>query len=66
MLKVTHTEHRIDAELYARIKAAFERHLGPDGARFLRPSRVDLLRKPQRDNTADHDPRDGVAVRREN
>lgn len=46
MLKVTHTDHRIDAALYARIKAAFESHLGPDGARFLRPSRVDLLRKP--------------------
>jgi len=45
MLKVTHTEHRIDDVLYARIKAAFERHIGPDGAHFLRPSRVDLLRK---------------------
>jgi len=45
MLKVTHTEHRIDTGLYARIKGAFEHHLGPDGAHFLRPSRVDLLRK---------------------
>lgn len=46
MLKVTHTEHRIDDALYRRIRAAFEAHLGPDGAHFLRPSRVDLLRKP--------------------
>ena len=46
MLKVTHTDHRIDAALHTRIKAAFESHLGPDGASFLRPSRVDLLRKP--------------------
>ena len=46
MLRVTHTEHRIDDVLYQRIKSAFEAHLGPDGARFLRPSRVDLLRKP--------------------
>ena len=45
MLKVTHTEHRIDDNLYQRIKRAFEAHLGPDGAHFLRPSRVDLLRK---------------------
>jgi len=46
MLKVTHTEHRIDDDLYQRIKSAFEAHLGPDGADFLKPSRVDLLRKP--------------------
>lgn len=46
MLKVTHTQHRIDKALYSRIKVAFERHLGPEGANFLRPSRVDLLRKP--------------------
>ena len=46
LLKVTHTDHRIDTTLHTRIKAAFESHLGPDGASFLRPSRVDLLRKP--------------------
>lgn len=46
MLQVTHTDHRIDPALYQRIKAAFERHLGDDGAHFLKPSRVDLLRKP--------------------
>lgn len=46
MLQVTHTEHRIDDALYQRIKSAFEAHLGADGAHFLRPSRVDLLRKP--------------------
>ena len=46
MLQVTHTEHRIDPELYQRIRAAFERHMTDDGAHFLKPSRVDLLRKP--------------------
>lgn len=46
MLQVTHTEHRIDAALYKKIEAAFNHHVGPDGAHFLRPSRVDLLRKP--------------------
>jgi len=46
MLKVTHTQHQIDEQLYQEIKAAFERHMTDDGAHFLKPSRVDLLRKP--------------------
>ncbi|MCW8906593.1 MAG: class I SAM-dependent methyltransferase [Sedimenticola sp.] len=46
MIQVTHTEHRIDDALYQQIRAAFERHLKEDGAHFLKPSRVDLLRKP--------------------
>ncbi|OOZ37604.1 class I SAM-dependent methyltransferase [Solemya velesiana gill symbiont] len=46
MLNVTHTEHRIDEPLYRQIKAAFEAHMTPGGADFLKPSRVDLLRKP--------------------
>jgi ubiquinone/menaquinone biosynthesis C-methylase UbiE len=45
MLKVTHTEHRIDQALYERIREAFMQHMTKDGARFLKPSRVDLLRK---------------------
>ena len=47
MLRVTHTAHRVDDALYGRIRAAFEKHLGPDGAVFLNPTRVDLLRRPQ-------------------
>jgi len=46
MLKVTHSNHEIDNELYARIKAAFMQHMTVDGAFFKKPSRVDLLRKP--------------------
>ena len=46
ILKATHTNHRIDDALHARIRQAFEAHLGPDGARFRTPCRVDLLRKP--------------------
>lgn len=46
MLKVTHTEHQIDDALYQQIKDAFDRHMTDDGAHFLKPSRVDLLRKP--------------------
>ena len=46
VLKVTHTHHDIDEVLYQRIKQAFEQHLTQDGAHFLKPTRVDLLRKP--------------------
>lgn len=46
MLKVTHTQHEIDDDLYRRIKEAFMCHMTPDGAFFKKPSRVDLLRKP--------------------
>jgi ubiquinone/menaquinone biosynthesis C-methylase UbiE len=45
MLKVTHTEHRIDQALYERIREAFMQHMTEEGAHFLKPSRVDLLRK---------------------
>jgi SAM-dependent methyltransferase len=45
VIQVTHTEHRLSPELYERVRAKFEAHLGPDGARFLAPFRVDLLRK---------------------
>ena len=44
-LKVTHTELNIDAERYARVRGLFYRHLTPTGAHFLKPHRVDLLRK---------------------
>ncbi len=44
ILQVTHTRHEIDAALYQRIKTAFDAHMGEDGAHFLTPSRVDLLR----------------------
>ncbi|ADC61710.1 class I SAM-dependent methyltransferase [Allochromatium vinosum] len=43
-IQVTHTERDLDAARLAEIRAAFERHLTPEGARFLKPHRVDLLR----------------------
>jgi ubiquinone/menaquinone biosynthesis C-methylase UbiE len=46
MLNVTHTEHKIDEALLQQIRSAFERHMTPTGASFLKPSRVDLLRRP--------------------
>lgn len=44
-IQVTHSERNLDAARIAVIRAAFERHLTPDGARFFKPHRVDLLRK---------------------
>jgi len=43
-LKVTHTELDIDAARYAQIRSAFLAHMTPEGASFLKPHRVDLLR----------------------
>ena len=45
-LNITHTALAIDEERYQRIKRAFAAHMGPEGAEFLKPHRVDLLRKP--------------------
>lgn len=46
MIQVTHSNHQLDTALYAQVKAKFESYLGPEGATFLNPQRVDLLRKP--------------------
>lgn len=45
-LKITHTRLSIDAARYETIRHAFLSHMGPDGANFLKPHRVDLLQKP--------------------
>ena len=46
ILQATHTDHRLAPDLYVRVKARFQSHLGADGAYFANPMRVDLLRKP--------------------
>ena len=46
MIQVTHTNHRLAPELYRQVKEKFESYLTPEGATFLNPQRVDLLRKP--------------------
>jgi ubiquinone/menaquinone biosynthesis C-methylase UbiE len=48
-IKVTHTEHDIDPPLFQRIKSAFLTHMTADGAHFLKPHRVDILRKADSD-----------------
>lgn len=44
-IKATHSYHSLDDELYQLVKQRFEQHVGPDGAHFLMPMRVDLLQK---------------------
>lgn len=44
-IKATHSNHKLDNDLYARVKQLFEQHIGDDGANFLMPMRVDLLQK---------------------
>jgi SAM-dependent methyltransferase len=45
MIGVTFADHRLDAATLQQVRAQFEQHLGADGARFVRPMRVNLLRK---------------------
>lgn len=46
MIDVTHTDHALPPDLLAEVRRRFEAHLTPDGARFERPMRVNLLRRP--------------------
>jgi len=46
VLKVTHTKHDLDGDLYSQVKQRFEEHEGVHGAHFLMPVRVDLLQRP--------------------
>ena len=45
MMGVTHSALDRSGATVARVRERFDRHLGPAGARFDRPMRVDLLRK---------------------
>jgi len=46
VIGVTHTDHQLSPEVHEQVKQRFTRNLGPDGAKFLMPIRVDLLQKP--------------------
>jgi len=46
IIKATHSDHKLDDDLYERVRQKFERHMGEGGADFLSPIRVDLLRRP--------------------
>lgn len=45
MIRVTHSNHQLAPALYQQVKEKFESYLTPEGATFLNPQRVDLLRK---------------------
>lgn len=45
MMRPTFTDHRIDETKLATTRAAFEPHVGSDGARFNRPMHARLLRR---------------------
>ena len=45
MIRVTHSNHQLAPALYQRVKEKFESYLTAEGANFLNPQRVDLLRK---------------------
>lgn len=45
MLYPSFADHQITPTIEARVKAAFDPHCGPDGARFMRPMHVRLLRR---------------------
>ncbi len=46
MIQVTHSDHQLSPALYQQVREKFETFLTPEGATFLNPQRVDLLRKP--------------------
>jgi len=41
----SHSDHSIDETLHEQVRQAFAPHLGPNGASFINPHRVDLLQK---------------------
>jgi ubiquinone/menaquinone biosynthesis C-methylase UbiE len=45
MMRPTFADHRIDDAKLAQVRAAFEPHLTPTGAHFVRPMHVRLLRR---------------------
>lgn len=45
VLQVTHTQHTLSPQLHEEVRTKFERHMTADGAEFLVPIRVDLLRR---------------------
>ncbi len=45
VIRVTHTEHRLDGHTYSLVRERFEANAGDNGVRFETPIRVDLLQK---------------------
>lgn len=45
IINASYSKHHLDKPLFDQVKQMFEQHLGDNGALFLTPVRVDLLRK---------------------
>lgn len=45
MIGVTFVEHKLDAATLAAVRARFEPHMTAEGAHFVRPMRINLLRR---------------------
>ena len=45
MIRVTHSDHQLSPALYQEVQEKFTAHLGPEGATFINPQRVDILCK---------------------
>jgi ubiquinone/menaquinone biosynthesis C-methylase UbiE len=45
MIAVTFVEHRLDAATLAAVRERFEPHMTTEGAHFVRPMRINLLRR---------------------
>lgn len=46
VIKATHSDYKLDENLYVKVKQNFMKHMGENGAHFLNPIRVDLLQRP--------------------
>jgi SAM-dependent methyltransferase len=45
VIRATHSQHSLDPATLAEVRRRFERHVDAGGARFVRPMRVNLLRR---------------------
>jgi hypothetical protein len=45
LISITYLDHRLDISTLKLVRARFETHMGADGAHFIRPMHVKLLRK---------------------
>lgn len=43
IVQATHAQHRLSPQLERRVRDAFGRHMGADGARFVRQMRINIL-----------------------
>jgi SAM-dependent methyltransferase len=46
IVNVTHTDMRFAGDVERETRARFQRYVGPDGARFVRQMRINILRQP--------------------